>query len=115
MSKTYNWVVDAGSDSTRIFHIVDGNCEPVNAEGFTAHMQVRPYIDSKTVADELTTENGRIVIDTDGNVRVFLTHEATASYKFKEGVYDLELISPSGDVTRIVEGRVIVRKEVTRE
>ena len=115
MSKHYNWVVDAGSDSARGFRVVDANGDPIDVKSYTARMQVRPYLSSKTVSDDLTTENGRISMGNDGVVTAILTHTATASYPFCEGVYDMEVVSPNGDVTRVVEGRMIVRKEVTRE
>lgn len=115
MFNRYDWVVDAGSDAERIFRVLDGDFQPLSLTGYTARMQVRPYMSSSTVADELTTENGRIVIEDAGRVHVYLTHEATAQYKFDEGVYDIEIVAGNGDVTRIVGGRIIVRKEVTRE
>ena len=115
MFDRYDWVVNAGSDSERVFRVLDSDFQPLSLTGYTAHMQVRPYMSSSKVADELTTENGRIVIEDTGRVRVFLTHEATSQYAFKDGVYDIEIVAGNGDVTRIVGGRIIVRKEVTRE
>lgn len=115
MFDRYDWVVNAGSDCERIFRVLDGDFQPLSLTGYTARMQVRPYMGASKTADDLTTENGRIVIEDNGRVRVILTHEATSKYKFDEGVYDIEIVSAEGDVTRIVGGRMIVRKEVTRE
>ena len=115
MFDRYDWVVNAGSDCERVFRVLDGDFQPLSLTGYKARMQVRPYVSSSKVADELTTENGRIVIEDVGRVRVFLTHEATSAYNFDSGVYDLEIVAGNGDVTRIVGGRMIVHKEVTRE
>lgn len=115
MFERYDWVVNAGSDSERIFRVLDSDFQPLSLTGYTARMQVRPYMSASKVADNLTTENGRIVIEDVGRVHVYLTHEATALYNFDDGVYDIEIVAGNGDVTRIVGGRMIVRKEVTRE
>lgn len=115
MFERYDWVVNAGSDSERIFRVLDGDFQPLSLAGYTARMQVRPYVSAAKAVDDLTTENGRIVIEDVGRVHVYLTHEATSKYNFDEGVYDIEIVAGNGDVTRIVGGRMIVRKEVTRE
>lgn len=115
MSDKFDIVVDTGSDQVFIFEIVNtGNKEPVLTEGYKARMQVRPYIGAKTVADELTTENGRMEFVADGQLKVSMTSEATDAYRFDKGVYDIEIVSPEGAVTRIVEGRVVARHGVTR-
>lgn len=115
MSDRFDIVVDTGSDQVFIFEIVNtGNQEPVLTDGYTARMQVRPYIGSKVVVDELTTENGRLEFVADGQLKVLMSNEATDAYRFDKGVYDIEIISPEGVVTRVVEGRVVARHGVTR-
>lgn len=115
MSDRFDIVVDTGSDQVFIFEIVNtGNKEPILTEGYTARMQVRPYIGSKVVADELTTENGRMEFVADGKLKVVMTSEATDAYRFNKGVYDIEIVSPEGTVTRIVEGRVVAHHGVTQ-
>lgn len=77
-------------------------------------MQVRRTIESSTALISLTTENGGIVIEPeDGSLTVFMTDEQTSSIT-SSGVYDIELIDPVGNVSRIVQGDFRLSLEVTR-
>jgi hypothetical protein len=81
---------------------------------YTARMQIRSSIDSEDVIIELTTENGRISLDADGGIALFIADTDTAALDFTNAVYDLELIPPGGGADRILEGRVTLSPEVTR-
>ena len=88
--------------------------------GYTARMQVRKYIDSATPIATLTTENistFRIILGNadpvDGTINLFIRAEDTRAIS-TSGVYDIEIISPSNEVDRILEGDFILSKEVTR-
>jgi hypothetical protein len=88
---------------------------PVNITSYTARMQVREKYASTTAALTLTTENGGITLGgAAGTVAVVGAASATALLTFRRGVYDLELVSPGGVVTRLIEGTVTVTPEVTR-
>lgn len=83
--------------------------------GYTARMQIRSEVDSSTVLIELTTQNGRLLITPlAGRIDMLIDDTDTAALNFDSAVYDLELISPSGYVTRQVQGKVKLSKEVTR-
>lgn len=88
---------------------------PVNLTGYTARMQVREAIDSIDPFITLTTENGGIALGgTAGTITLTIAAATTAGYTPLRGVYDLELISGSGIVTRLLQGSVILFAEVTR-
>ena len=88
---------------------------PIDLTGCTARMQVRSEIESPTVLLELTTENGGIVIDGPaGKLTLRISPTATAAITWESGVWDLEVVHPSGDVTRLVQGSISVSREVTR-
>jgi hypothetical protein len=81
--------------------------------GYSARMQIRTP--DGQLLEELTTENGKITIDGPaGRIQLLLTDTQTSAYEWDTGVYDLELISPSGHVDRLVQGTVTVNPEVTR-
>lgn len=88
---------------------------PINLTGYTARMQVRKkYADTVKVLD-LTTQNGKIVLTPlQGKINVTIPATDTANVTIKTGVYDLELESSTGVVTRLIEGSVTVTPEVTR-
>jgi len=77
-------------------------------------MHIRDYIDSYIIVKTLTTGNGGLVIDgLAGRVDIFLKPSDTDDLTAKDYVYDLELESEDGDVTRIVSGKLTVRAEIT--
>ena len=86
---------------------------PVDLAGFTARMQIKDAVGG-SVLHELTTENGEIVITPDAyTVALAIPASVTASFDWRRGVYDLEMISNTGEVTGIADGTVTVTQEVT--
>ena len=79
----------------------------------TARMQVRRTIDSTTPLITLTTENGRISIHgASGLINLSISAEDTAALT-SSGVYDLEIISSGGLVSRVIQGTFTLSLEVT--
>lgn len=86
---------------------------PVDLTGYTARLQVRRTAASP-VALSLTTENGGITLGgAAGTIDLAITATATAAIAADAYVYDLELVS-GATVTRLLEGNVVVSREVTR-
>jgi hypothetical protein len=87
---------------------------PYDLTNFTARMQVRRTIESSTVIVELTTENDGInIVDEDGKIFLFMSPTQTSALT-SSGVYDLEIISSDGVVSRVVQGLFTLSQEVTR-
>ena len=89
----------------------------VDLTGCKARMQIRPDIDSSTVLEEFTTEDGGIILGgTAGTIRfAILDATETAAIDWDGGVYDLEIIfSDNVTVLRKIYGSVKVSPEVTR-
>lgn len=88
---------------------------PVDLTGFTARMQIRESLESTTTLEELTTENGGITLGAAaGTVALLISATDTAALDFSTAVYDLELISGAGIVTRLLYGDITLAEEVTR-
>lgn len=87
---------------------------PNNLLAVTARMQIRAKLDSTTFIDELTTENGKIIVDnTAKTITILLTDTITSAYTFSSAVYSMELIV-SGEVVPFIYGDVSLIKEITR-
>lgn len=127
-------------NSTETYHIVTGTAtntltvNSINSLGFTdytsggvfeynvpsglssatARMQIRATLSSTEIIDELTTVNGKIVID-DSNktISVILTDIVTAAYTFSNAVYSMEIIT-GGEVVPFIYGSVSLINEITR-
>lgn len=110
----YNIVCPQGSTlSEQLTYSI--NSVNVDLSGYTARMQVRERHTSTETILTLTTENGGISLGgAAGTISLSASATATAGLSSKEYVYDLEIISPSSIVTRLIEGKFIVTPEVTR-
>lgn len=88
---------------------------PVDLDGMTAAMQIRPRVDSTEVLLSLTTENGGIVLDdTTKTITLQASAADTAEFDWVGGVWDLEVTSAGGIVSPVAHGSVKVCLEVTR-
>lgn len=111
----HDFTIEQGATFTRAFRWLDATGNVVDLTGFTARMQVRANVASPDVLLELTTANDRLVIEpTLGRVSISLDATTTAAITWRKGVYDLELVSGAGEVTRLVAGQITVSREVTR-
>jgi hypothetical protein len=116
---TYNFVdenrIEQGVDSTRQFIWKDSDGNPVNLTGYTARMQLRKSVSDANVLLELSTSNSGISITgSTGTISLYFKKADTTGVTWVEGVYDLELTSPGGLTTRLIEGTFVLSKEVTR-
>lgn len=110
----HNFTIEQGATWSRDLTIKNPDGTPMNLTGFSARMQVRKDVDANTTLVELSTTNGLITVTPLlGKLTLTLDAASTGSLT-KGGVYDLEIISGGGEVTRIIEGQVVLKKNVTR-
>lgn len=111
----YDIYIEQGATYNQPLVWKDSSGTTVNVTGYTARMQIRKTVDATTIILTLTTENGRITVGgSNGLITLLVSATDTAALTSFCGVYDLEVISPTGVVTRLLEGQVEVSKEVTR-
>jgi hypothetical protein len=91
---------------------------PVDITGYSARMKIKDKVGGTVLA---STEAGdsplnvlTIALDA-ANKTITLSIPATATddFAWTKGVYDLEMVSPTGVVTTVLSGKVSVSKEVT--
>lgn len=111
----YNLTIYKGQDLEETFTYKAGDPPvAVDLTGYTARMQIKKSYTSGAVAT-LTTENGGIILGgAAGTVGLYLSNAATSALAITAGVYDLELVAPSGRVRRFMMGEVEVSPEVTK-
>lgn len=91
------------------------NAVNVNLTGYTARMQVREKHTSTAIVFSATTENSGIALGgSAGTITITASAATTAAFTAKDYVYDLEIVSNTGIVTRLIEGKFIVTPEVTK-
>lgn len=112
---TYDILVEQGATFRLDLVYKDSSGSPIDVSGYTARMQMRRTYDAPTPLLNLTTENGAITLGgVAGTLVVQATPELTRELPAKGGVYDLELVAPSGVVVRLIRGTVSVSPEVTK-
>jgi hypothetical protein len=110
----YNFILDQGSTWTLTIVYEDPNGTPINLTGYIAEMQIRKKASSATAVLTLSTSNGGITINgPTGTLSLIATDEQTQVIEEGIYVYDLEL-SIGGVRTRLIQGSVTVRAEVTK-
>jgi len=82
---------------------------------YSARMMIRTTYSQETPEVSLSTSEGGITLGgTSGTIYLVIDAATTAELVAGQYIYDLELISGAGAVTRLVEGTIIVDPEVTR-
>ena len=106
-----NLTVNTGTTFSQIFTLESAETNSAtDLTGFTAAAQMRKHPGSSTATDFTTS----IINATGGKIRVGLTTSQTASLKPGRFMYDVLITDTSGEVTRVLEGAVLVREGVTR-
>ncbi len=112
---TYTITIEQGATFSLPLTWKDALGSLVNLTGYTARLMMREEVETASPFVTLTTENGGIALGgAAGTITLTMNAAATAALTQTKGFYDLELVSGGGVVTRLLEGLVEIRKEVTR-
>jgi hypothetical protein len=110
----YNFTCEQGADWERVVTARDGSGALIDLTGYSARMHVRKDVDASATLVELSTDNGRITLGgPSGQITLRLPASVTSTIQ-RPGVYDIELTSPNGAITRLLKGEFRLDKEVTR-
>lgn len=120
----YSFVIEQGATFQRELQYTDANGSPIDLTNYSARMQVRPSPGSTTLyltlSSSFTPDGSGINLNglsgnyptTSGSIGITISAYSSSLLSFDEGSYDLELYSGSY-VTRLLEGKVQLSKEVT--
>jgi hypothetical protein len=110
----YNINMDQGATFERLITVKNADGSLYDFDGYVARMHIRDEYETDTFLASLTTENGGIILGgQEGTIHLYATPEITATLR-GDCVYDLEIITDSGKVHRLIQGKVRVSREVTR-
>lgn len=113
MAGEYNFTIEQGATFNLLMTWRIDNV-PVNLTGYTARLQARIDIDETDTILSLTTGAGITLGGAAGTISLDQTATQTALLPKGEYVYDLELQSSGGIVTRLLQGELNISAEVTR-
>jgi len=105
-----NLTVDQGSTFSAYVDVTDADGDALDITNYTVEGQIRKtYSSLNSVSFDATISNAL-----GGTIRLILSDTQTNSMKAGRYVYDVEITSPSGEKTRVLEGQVEVTPGVTR-
>jgi hypothetical protein len=111
----YDITIEQGSDFELPLTYEAPEGSVVDFTGSTAQMHAREAYGSSTTLFELTTTNGGIILGgLAGTIKLKMAAAATAQLSFTRAVYDLEVVSSTGKVYKVIKGSVFLKREVTR-
>jgi hypothetical protein len=87
---------------------------PIDLSGYSSRLQVRTAHYSTDPLISLVSGSGLTIGGSAGTIDIYISDSDTSEIPAGNHVYDLEIISPSSDVDRLIEGRFSVTPEVTR-
>lgn len=110
MATISNLFVDAGANYSNIITVSAANGQPLNLTGYTVASQMRKSYSSSTAHNFAAS-----VFSADtGKIRLQLTPQQSEAIPAGRWLYDVEITSPSGSKTRVVEGVVTVIPQITQ-
>ena len=107
---TYNFIVEQGATFNRILTVKENN-SAMNLTGYSVASTMRSTHDSSTVVGTFACS---ISNASSGGITMSMTSSTSSAIEEGIYVYDLEITSGTGTVTRLLQGEVTVNPEVTR-
>lgn len=103
----YDITIDAGADYQIDFFYEDDDGTVISAEGWTCEAQLREYPES----DEYQTFS--CSADEDG-FHLTIGHSISQNIGYTKGCYDVFIIDPDGERTKLSKGRAFILPRTTR-
>jgi hypothetical protein len=121
----YSFTIEQGSTFQLELQYKDSANAPIDLTLYQGRMQIREAVGSTTTIINLSSSrdadgtglnfsgsNGTTP-PTSGSIGIYISAASSSQFTFNEGVYDIEIQSGSY-VTRLLEGKVKLSREVTR-
>ena len=122
----YSFIIEQGATTNFQINWNNESGSAIDLSGYQAKMQIRPEVESSNVfltlssslsdvcgtGINLSGSNG-ITPLASGSIGIYISAVSSSMLNFGEAYYDLELIKGC-EVTRLLEGKVKLSKNVTR-
>ena len=105
----YNLEIEQGSTFKRVFTVVGATW---NLTPYTPRMVIRQQPGSPVLFDS-DAHAGSVVINNATTLTIEIPASVTATFKFDQANYDLEL-NDAGAIYKMIKGKVLLNKEYTR-
>ena len=121
----YSFVIEQGATTNFQINWNNESGSAIDLSGYQARMQIRQGVEASDVllslSSSLKSDNTGINLSgsnfitplASGSIAVYISAVSSSALNFGEAFYDLELIK-GNEVTRLLEGKVKLSKNVTR-
>ena len=121
----HSFIIEQGATTNLNIQWADASGSAVDLTGYQARMQIRPGIEASDVYISLSSSlqpdgtglnlNGSdgVTSLTSGSIGIYISAYSSSLLNFNEAFYDLEMVN-GREVTRLLEGKVRLSKNVTR-
>lgn len=121
----YSFVIEQGATTNVQINWTDASGSAIDLTGYSARMQIRPSVESSQIflslSSSLQSDNTGINLSgsnfntplQSGSLAIYISAASSSLLNFGEAFYDLEL-ERQGEVTRLLEGKIKLSKNVTR-
>lgn len=110
MATISNLFVDAGASYSNIITVSASNGQALDLTGYTVASQMRKSYSSS----QAFNLNATVFSAAQGKVRLQLSPAQSEAIPAGRWLYDVEITSPTGSKTRVVEGIVTVNPQITQ-
>ena len=121
----YSFIVEQGATTNIQINWTDESGSAIDLSGYHSRMQIRPTVESNTIYLSLSSSldsdgtginlsgsNGTTPLSS-GSLAIYISAHSSSLLDFNEAYYDLEMVKQN-TVTRLLEGKVKLSKNVTR-
>ncbi len=121
----YSFIIEQGATTNFQINWNDESGSAIDLSGYHSRMQIRPQVESSEVYLSLSSSlsndstginlsgsNGTTPLQS-GSIAVYISAYSSSLLNFGEAYYDLEMVK-GNEVTRLLEGKVKLSKNVTR-
>ena len=113
MAAQKNFEVDQNATFSFEFQYLDEDQNPIQLNSHTAKLQVRDTQGGKKLAFTLTETDGIVINPTLGKLQISISAERTNNMFYPKSAYDLVIVDPSVNKTRLLEGYMTLNRSVT--
>jgi hypothetical protein len=108
-----NFEVDQNTTFTFEVQYLDEDQTPIQLNFHTAKLQVRDTQGGKKLAFTLTEQDGINISPTEGKLKISISSDRTNKMFYPKSAYDLVIVDPSVNKTRLLEGYMTLNRSVT--
>ena len=113
MAAQKNFEVDQNATFTFEVEYLDEDLAAIQLNFHSAKLQVRDTQGGKKLAFTLTETDGIVISPTLGKLQISISADRTNKMFYPKSAYDLVLIDPSVNKTRLLEGYMTLNRSVT--